>query len=76
MVWTSANYWHNGSIYGSVRFGFKWKKLVRNRDVSWVEAREYSNPAYRLLITERDLSNDKRLQAYDPRNRRTDPCAR
>jgi hypothetical protein len=66
VVWTSANYWHNGSIYGSVRFGFKWKKLVRDRNIYWVEAREYSNPAYRLLITERDLSNDKRLQAYDP----------
>jgi hypothetical protein len=66
VVWTSANYWHNGSIYGSVRFGFKWRKLVRNRNIYWVEAREYSNPAYRLLITERDLSNDKRLQAYDP----------
>jgi hypothetical protein len=66
VVWTSANYWHNGSIYGSVRFGFKWKKLVRDRKIYWVEDREYRNPAYRLLITERDLSNDKRLQAYDP----------
>ena len=66
VVWTSANYWHNGSIYGSARFGFKWKKLVRERNIYWVEDRDYSNPAYRLLITERDLSNDKRLQAYDP----------
>jgi hypothetical protein len=66
VVWTSANYWHNGSIYGSVRFGFNWKKLVRDRNIYWVEAREYNNPAYRLLITERDLSNDKRLQPYDP----------
>jgi hypothetical protein len=66
VVWTSANYWHNGSIYGGVRFGLNWKKLVRDRNIYWVEAREYRNPAYRLLITERDLSNDKRLQAYDP----------
>jgi hypothetical protein len=66
VVWLSANYWHNGSIYGSVRFGFNWKKLVRDRNIYWVEAREYNNPAYRLLITERDLGNDKRLQPYDP----------
>src|SRR5271168_5329606 len=66
VVWMSANYWHNGSIYGSVRFGFNWKKLVRDRNIYWVEAREYNNPAYRLLISERDLSDDKRLELYDP----------
>jgi len=66
VVWLSANYWHNGSIYGSVRFSFDWKTIARDRNIYWVEARRYNNPAYRFLITSRDLSGDKRLQSYDP----------
>jgi hypothetical protein len=68
VVWTSANYWHNGFIYGSVRFGFDWARLIKNNRVYWVEAIAYNNPAYRLLITDRDRDHHKHLTPYDPKN--------
>ncbi len=70
VTWLSANYWHNGSIYGTVRLTFDWKKIIEGRSLYWVEPMDYPNPAYRLLVTDRDLSQDKRVIAYDPKTAR------
>jgi hypothetical protein len=53
-----------------VRFTFDWKKVIKDRSIYWVEEMPYGNPAYRLLVTDRDLSNDKRVIAYDPTTER------
>jgi hypothetical protein len=67
VVWLSANYWHNGSIYGSVQLAFDWQKIVKGRSLHWVEVMPYQNPAYRLLVTDRDLTDSKKVDPYDPR---------
>ncbi|MEK7405738.1 MAG: hypothetical protein AAB225_11575 [Acidobacteriota bacterium] len=62
--WVSPNYWATGSIYGSVRFDFDWKELVRGKKFYWVEAMPlYHPPAYRILISSNDHSV---LTRYDP----------
>lgn len=67
VTWLSANTWYNGSIYGNVQFSFDWKKQVKQRTFYWVEAMpQYNPPAYRILVTDRDLSKSKHVQAYDP----------
>jgi len=68
VTWLSANDWSNykGSIYGTVRFTFDWKKIVEDRSLYWVEAMEYRNVAYRLLVTDRDMSESKRVIPFDP----------
>jgi hypothetical protein len=64
--WVSANTWNQGSIYGTVEFQFNWKMLVDGKNIYWVEAIEkYRPPAYRFLITARELTSDI-VQAYDP----------
>ena len=69
VAWLSANTWGNGSIYGSVQFTFDWHKIIEGRKVYWVEAMtEYNPSAYRLLLTERRLSDSNLVQAYDPGN--------
>lgn len=70
VTWLSANYWHNGSIYGTVRFTFDWDKIIKGRSLYWVEAMDYGNRAYRLLVTDRDLSDDKRVIPFDPSKER------
>ncbi len=62
----SANYWQPGSIYGAIQFTFRWEDIIRDRDVYWVEVMNYPNPAYRFLITDRDLSDSRFLRSYDP----------
>jgi len=66
VTWLSANYWHNGSIYGTVRFTFDWGKIIEGRSLYWVEAMDYGNAAYRLLLTDRDLRHDNRVVPFDP----------
>ncbi len=67
VTWLSANTWHNGSIYGNVQFSFDWKKQATDRQFFWVEAMpQYSPHAYRILVTDRDLSKSKHVQPYDP----------
>lgn len=68
VTWLSANDWenHKGSIYGTVRFTFEWQKIIAGRSLYWVEAMEYKNVAYRLLVTNRDMSYDKRVTPFDP----------
>ncbi len=67
VTWLSANTWGLGSIYGNVQFTFSWSKLIEGRRFYWVEAMtSYSPSAYRILITDRDLSHSRHLTAYDP----------
>lgn len=67
VTWVSANTWGPGSIYGNVQFSFAWSDLIRDRRVYWVEAMpDYSPRAYRLLLTDRDLSASRHVTPYDP----------
>jgi hypothetical protein len=70
VCWLSANYWSPGSIYGTVEFTFCWEDIIRDRHVYWVEVMDYPNPAYRFLITDRDLSDSGLVQPYDPQTAR------
>jgi hypothetical protein len=64
--WLSANTWVLGSIYGNVQFAFPWNKQIRKR-CYWVEAMTgYKPHAYRILLTDRDLSGSKHVREYDP----------
>jgi hypothetical protein len=66
VTWLSANTWVFGSIYGNVQFAFPWNKQIRKR-CYWVEAMTRYNPhAYRILLTDRDLSGSKHAREYDP----------
>ncbi|MCY3789807.1 MAG: hypothetical protein OXH63_13575 [Gemmatimonadetes bacterium] len=65
--WLSANRWGLGSIYGNVDFSFRWPEVVAGRRIYWVEAiTDYRPPAYRFLLTKRDLSDSKLVQRYCP----------
>jgi len=67
VTWLSANTWAPGSIYGNVQFAFPWRKQIRKRHCYWVEAMtDYSPHAYRILLTDRDLSGSKHVREYDP----------
>lgn len=67
VAWLSANDWWQGSIYGNVRFAFRWEDLIRGREFYWVEAiTRYKPPAYRILLTDRELSGSTDVMAYDP----------
>jgi hypothetical protein len=66
VCWLSANYWTPGSIYGAIQFTFRWEDIIRDKEVYWVEVMDYPNPAYRFLITDRDLSGSSLLRPYDP----------
>lgn len=66
VTWLSANTWVFGSIYGNVQFAFPWDKHIRKR-CYWVEAITHYKPhAYRILMTDRDLSGLKHVREYDP----------
>jgi hypothetical protein len=67
VVWLSANHWHRGSIYGTVRLTFDWEKIIKNRSLYWVEKMDYQNPAYRSLVTDRDLTDSKKVIPYNPK---------
>jgi hypothetical protein len=49
-----------------VRFTFDWQQIIEDRSLYWVEAMEYRNVAYRLLVTDRDMSESKRVIPFDP----------
>jgi hypothetical protein len=67
VTWLSANTWAMGSIYGNVQFTFPWAKQIRSRRLYWVEAMTGYRPhAYRILLTDRDLSESKHVREYDP----------
>ena len=68
VAWLSANTWAYGSIYGNVQFTFDWRDIVKSRRIYWVEAMEsYSPSAYRLLLTDRDLTGFGCVKVYDPK---------
>jgi hypothetical protein len=63
VAWLSPNHWHNGSLYGNIEFDFDWKTMVEGKVFYWVEAiKKYSPPAFRILITDKDLSSS--LEPY------------
>jgi hypothetical protein len=65
--WLSANTWGPGSIYGNVQFSFPWTVLIDGRHFYWVEAMTgYSPHAYRIVMTDRDLSHSRYVTPYDP----------
>jgi hypothetical protein len=66
VTWLSANDWYQGSIYGTVRFSFDWESLVEDKRIYWVEVIPYPNPAYRFLLTDRDLGTNRHVKPYDP----------
>jgi len=67
VTWLSANTWGRGSIYGNVQFAFPWTKQIRRRHCYWVEAmKAYSPQAYRILLTDRNLSKLEYVKEYDP----------
>lgn len=71
VTWLSANTWAPGSIYGNVQFAFPWRKQIRKRHCYWVEAMTAYRPhAYRILLTDRDLSGSKHVREYDPSSNR------
>jgi len=67
VAWVSANFWHPGSIYGTVEFTCPWSDLIKGRRVYWVEVMNYRQRAYRFLFTRRDLSGSRYVTPYDPR---------
>jgi hypothetical protein len=76
VCWLSANYWHSGSIYGTVQFTFRWDDIIRGRHVYRVEIMPYTPRAYRFLITDRDPSTLRLVQPYDPETAKGPLCWR
>ena len=71
VTWLSANTWGLGSIYGNVQFAFPWKRQIRKRHCYWVEVMTGYRPrAYRILLSDRDLSESKYVREYDPASNR------
>jgi hypothetical protein len=67
VTWLSANTWGHGSIYGNVQFTFPWQEVIAHRSFYWVEMMmDYHPPAYRILLTDRDLSGLTYIKSYDP----------
>lgn len=67
VTWLSANTWGAGSIYGNVQFSFPWSDQADDRRFYWVEVMTTYRPhAYRILLTDRDLSQSKNVREYDP----------
>ena len=63
----SANYWSNGSIYGTVRWTYSWSDLVADKRFYWVEDRtDYAYPIYRILVSDREPAQVPGLTLYDP----------
>lgn len=68
VVWSSANHWHRGSMYGTVGFHFKWEELIAGKNFYWIEAIEAYNPtAFRILICDPALTPPPAASTpYDP----------
>jgi hypothetical protein len=65
--WLSPNTWAFGSIYGNIRFEFDWTDIINGKRFYWVEAMEqYSPPAYRILVTDKDYDKIELVAPYDP----------
>lgn len=67
VTFMSANYWTNGSIYGTVRWTYSWPELVAGKRFYWVEDRtDYTYPIYRILVSDREPAQVPGLTPYDP----------
>lgn len=64
VTWCSPNSWGPGYRYGNVRFDFDFRKFVNGKNLYWVEAIAYGIDACRILITDKDRSDE--LEVYDP----------
>lgn len=64
VAWLSPNYWSHGFRYGSVKFDFAFRDLVKDKRTYWVEVIEYEVTACRILITDQDY--DGKLTPYNP----------
>lgn len=68
VTWLSANTWNQGSIYGNVQFTFDWNSIVMGKCIYWVEEmKSYRPPAYRLLLTDRNITRSDHVRVYDPK---------
>jgi hypothetical protein len=67
VVWLSPNHWGTGYRYGTVRFSFPFRELIKGRRYYWVESIAYKIRACRILIT--DVQRDLDLQPYNPEAR-------
>jgi len=63
-TWLSPNDWKNGSRYGQVGFYFSLKRLLRQRNIYWVEVMPFKIAACRILVTTQNY--DHLLKQYDP----------
>ncbi len=61
--WFSPNEWYNGSRYGNISFDISLKKLIKGKNIYWVEAIKNKIDACRILNTENKYS---KYQIYDP----------
>ncbi|WP_343590811.1 hypothetical protein [Flavobacterium sp.] len=67
VVWLSPNEWHDGSIYGNIRFSYRLSDLVRNKKFYTVEVMsEYTPQACRILISDKDYVDHEIIKPYDP----------
>jgi hypothetical protein len=67
VTWMSANTWINGPIYGHVQLEFPWSRIVKDRDVYWVETIPYNPAAYRFLISDVDHDASPHVSRYRPK---------
>jgi hypothetical protein len=77
VTWLSANWWNQGSIYGTVEFQFDWKGLVAGQRIYWVEViKKYNPPAYRFLLTPGEIKCSDPCRPHRPARRSRRPKRR
>jgi hypothetical protein len=64
--WVSPNHWYYGYRYGNVAFELDWNQIVANKRTYWVEVIDYNTKACRILITDKDYTDDPQIVPYDP----------
>lgn len=65
VTWFSPNRWDHGFLYGNISFEINWKDLILSKNSYWVERKNYSPPASRILLSDKDYSAS--LLPYDPK---------
>lgn len=67
VIWLSPNEWAPGSLYGNVRFTFEFNDIIKDKRFYAVEVmKEYTPTVLRILITQKDYSDNKLLQEFHP----------
>lgn len=65
VAWMSPNTWAHGYRYGGIKFDFRFRDMVADKNYYWVEAIQYPRHwALRILVTDQDRS--KELTEYEP----------